>query len=102
MTGGFYPFDDSFTGPGLTANYGWRTTSGTAITWSPADVGWWLSWSLPDDGFTVQVAPAVTGPYSDAGVTYTYTKGATRVGAVPTTSLPGGNAAFFRLFKPGQ
>jgi len=102
MSGGFYPFDDSFTGPGLTANYAWRTTSSTAVTWSPNDVGWWLTWSLPDDGFTVQVAPTVTGPYVDAGVTYTYTKGATRVGAVPITSLPGGNAAFFRLLKPGQ
>jgi hypothetical protein len=102
MTGGSYPFDDTFAGPGLTANYAWRTTSASAVNWSPDGVGWWLSWSLPDDGFTVQVAPVVTGPYADAGVTYTYAKGATRVGAVPITSLPVGSAAFFRLMKPGQ
>jgi hypothetical protein len=102
MSGGWFAFDDSFAGPGLTANYAWRTTSASAVTWSPPDVGWWLTWALPDDGFTMQVAPAVTGPYVDAGVTYTYTQGATRVGAIPLSSLPAGNAAFFRLVKPGQ
>ena len=92
-------FDDNFAGSSLTANYDWRVTSSTAVLWLPAGIGWLLSWSIPDDGFIVKVAGQVTGPYSDAGVTYTFLRGATRFGAVPAASLPAGNAAFFRLVK---
>ena len=93
-------FDDSFAGPGLTANYEWRVTSSTAVQWVPAGTAWWLSWTTPDDGYSVKVAGNVVGPYNDAGVTYTYLRGATRFGAIPAASLPAGNAAFFQLAKP--
>jgi hypothetical protein len=55
---------------------------------------------LPDDNYSVEVAGKVTGPYTNAGVTYTYAQGDKRTGAVPAESLPPGNAAFFRLSKP--
>jgi hypothetical protein len=92
-------FDDSFSGPGLTNNYAWRVTSPTAVQWLPAGTAWWLTWTTPDDGFNVKVANNVTGPYSDAGVTYAFLQGANRVGAVPAASIPVGNAAFFQLRK---
>jgi hypothetical protein len=99
MSGGLYPFDDTFGGPGLTANYAWRTSSSTAVQWVPPDTAWWLTWTTPDDGFGVQVSGNVDGTYNDAGVTYTYSSGATKVGAVPAATMPAGNSAFFRLKK---
>jgi len=100
-SGGDFQFDDSFTGPGLTANYSWRVTNPNVL-WVPEGLGYWLSWSTPDDGFSVQTSGDVAGPYTDAGVTYTYSSGATRIGAIPASSIPAGNSAFFRLMKPGQ
>jgi hypothetical protein len=102
MAGGVNQFDDNFPGPGLTANYQWRTTSGSAVTWDPAGVGWWLTWTLPDDGFNAEVSSSLTGPWTDAGIVYKYTQGATRVGAVPAANIPAGDQAFFRLSKPAQ
>ena len=93
-------FQDNFPGPGLQANYAWRTTSSTAVLWTPPDAAWWLTWSLPDDGFMVEIADSVTGPYVDAGVTYTYTVGATKTGAIPAANVPPGNSAFIRMMKP--
>lgn len=100
MEGGTFPFDDTFGGPGLTANYAWRTSSSSAIHWIPDGLGAWLTWTVPDDGYTATVSGTVTGPYADAGVTYSYIQGDKRTAAVPTANLPGGNAAFFRLQKP--
>ncbi len=100
MDNGTFPFDDLFNGPGLTANAAWRTTSPSSIQWIPSGLGLWLTWSVPDDGYTATVSGSVTGPYTDAGVTYSYIQGDKRVAAVPAGSLPGGNAAFFRLAKP--
>jgi hypothetical protein len=92
-------FDETFSGPGLTANYAWRTTSSSAIVWTPADIAYWLTWTLPDDGFSVETSGTANGPYTNAGVTYTYTIGATKTGGVPAANVPPGNAAFFRLKK---
>ncbi len=100
MTGGTFPFDDTFGGPGLTANYAWRTSSSSAVQWIPNGIGAWLTWSVPDDGYSATVAGAVTGPYNDAGVSYSYVQGDKRTAAVPAANLPPGNAAFFRLQKP--
>jgi len=99
VAGGLAPLDDSFGGPGLTANYGWQPSNSSSVLWVPPDTAYWLTWSLPDDGFTMQVAPAVTGPWNDAGITTVVPRGATRVGAVPASSIPSGNAAFFRMIK---
>jgi hypothetical protein len=100
MNGGLYPFAETFPGPGLQGSgTAWRTSSSTAVQWVPADTAWWLTWSTPDDGYSVQVSGNVNGPYNDAGVTYTYPSGATKVGAIPAASMPAGRAAFFRLVK---
>jgi hypothetical protein len=101
-TGLYLNYNDTFPGPGLTATYAWRVTNPASVIWTPANISWWLTWTLPDDNFSVKVAPVITGPWTDAGVTLTYTVGATRVGAVPTASIPVGNSAYFLLAKPIQ
>ena len=94
---------DNFPGPGLTANNAWRTTSSTAVLWVPPDIAYWLTWTLPDDGFELYVAGTVNGPYVDAGVGaangFTFLQGAARTGGVPAANMPAGNAAFFQLKK---
>jgi hypothetical protein len=101
-------FDDNFPGPDLTTNYDWRKTSATAVQWVPPDIAWWLTWTMPDDGFEAYVSRTVNGTYTDAGVGaatgISYTQGATRVGAVPAASVPPpanatNNAVFFQLRK---
>ncbi len=101
-TGGDFVFDDSFGGPGLTANYAWRVSSATAVRWIPADTAYWLTWTTPDDGFSVEATDDLMGSWPSAGVTYTYAEGANRVGAIPSGGLPPGatNSCFFRLARP--
>ena len=91
--------EDSFAGPALTTANDWRVTRAASITWVPEGVGQWLTWTMPDDGFSVETAGTVTGPYVDAGVTYTKVIGDKKTGAVPAANIPAGNAAFFRLKK---
>ncbi len=98
--GGSYTFDDSFTGSSMTANYAWRTTSSTAVTWTPVGTAWWLTWSTPDTGFVPSMAANAAGPYNEAAINYMYAgPNATRVAAIPASILPAGNSAYFRLFQ---
>ena len=100
-SGPLYPFNETFPGPGIQGSGElWRTSSSTAVQWIPSGVGYWLTWTTPDDGFSVEVSGNVATGYSDAGVTYTYQAGATRVGAIPAASIPSGDSAYFRLMKP--
>ncbi|HEY9171888.1 MAG TPA: hypothetical protein VI136_06360 [Verrucomicrobiae bacterium] len=91
--------EDNFSGPGLTANNPWRTTSATAVQWLPAGTALWLTWTTPSEGYVVEVSDKVTGPYTDAGVSIILPSGVNRIGAVPSDKIPAGNAAFFRLKK---
>lgn len=92
--------EDNFPGPELTTQNDWRVTSSTAVQWIPSGLAWWLTWTTPDDGYAMEVAGNVTGPYSDAGITFTIASGANKSGAVPAANIPAGNAAFFRMRKP--
>jgi len=85
----------------LTANYAWRTSSSLYTQWLPAGLAYWLKWNLPADGFTLQSAANITGPWADAGVAFTQIDptGTNRLAAVPATSLPAGKTAFFELIN---
>ena len=98
-TGGTYTFDDSFAGPTLTNAYVWRPTSSTAVTYVPDGTGKWLTWTLPADRFTVQVAPAVTGAWTDVTPSVTNSTSTRRTAAIPAASIPTGPNAFFRLIQ---
>ena len=104
VTGVPAPIDETFPGPGLNpdpANPFWRLAADPAgLVWIPQGTAWWLKWTLPDTGFSVQSAPAITGPWADAGVTYIAVGSTSKSGAVPAAALPAGNATFFRLIKP--
>ncbi|HXI69637.1 MAG TPA: hypothetical protein VNN22_04695 [Verrucomicrobiae bacterium] len=96
---------DNFSGPGLSANNAWQVAqyyqyAANRVLWMPSGIAWWLKWGLPS-GYSVQSAPAITGTWGNAGVTYSYTDstGTNIFGAVPAASLPVGNAAYFRLVK---
>jgi hypothetical protein len=104
VTGALSSIDETFPGPGLnpdSANPFWRIAADpNGLTWIPEGTAWWLSWTVPDTGFTVQSAPTITGPWADAGVTYIAAGSTSKSGAVPQAALPAGNAAVFRLIKP--
>ena len=109
VAGGNTVFDDTFPGPNLTANYAWRktTSSGGAssVQWVPPGIAYWLTWSMPDDGFEAYVAGTVNGTYTDAGVGattgFSYTKGALKIGGIPAANMPpnANEASFFLLKK---
>jgi len=95
--GGSYTFDDTFNGTSLTNNYNWRVSRASAVHWVPDGVGKWLSWSLPADGFSPEVAPALTGPWKPVTNIVQYSTSTKRTGSISTSDIPAGNAAFFRL-----
>ena len=94
-------FTDNFPGPGLGANYAWRTSSSLYVQWLPSGLAYWLKWNIPDDGFTVQSSANVSGPWVDAGVTFTQvdSTATNRLAGVPAASLPIGKTAFFELIN---
>lgn len=98
---GGYPIDETFAGPDLTTTYPWRPTNASSVSMIPGGIAWWITWSLPADGYLPVIANKVQGPYTDAGVTFTFDSGATRVGAIPASKVPAGNM-FLRLAKPAQ
>jgi hypothetical protein len=93
-------FDDNFS-TGFTNTYAWRASSAPLTQWIPQGTKYWLKWTVPDAGFTPQLASQITGPWSDAGIQYIYTDatGTNRLGAMINTNLPAGNAAYFRLIN---
>lgn len=99
-------YDDSFSGPGLKANYTWQVAeyyqdAAVRAIWQPYGTAYWIQWNTTASGWSVQSSSNLLSAWSDAGVTYTYvdSTGTNTLGAVPTTSLPVGNAALFRLTK---
>jgi hypothetical protein len=106
VTGGAMPFDETFPGPGLNPDPtapSWRLAAddAAAITWVPSGTAWWLTWTLPDTGFSAQSAASVTGPWADAGVTYVLAGSTGKSGAIPV-GVPAGNKGFFRMLKPAS
>jgi hypothetical protein len=98
-------FDD-FSGPGLTALNGWQVAeyyqfAAVRAIWQPRGTAYWIHWNTTASGWSVQSSSNLLSGWADGGVTYTYpdSTGTNTLGAVPTTSLPAGNAAFFRLIK---
>jgi hypothetical protein len=97
------PADDSFTVAPLDSSI-WALTAGNAsgVQVVPSDSAFWVSWTLPDSGFGLQISPDVTdtNSWGDPGLTSSAFNGRKNV-LISTNSLPGPNG-FFRLFKPSQ
>ena len=96
-------YDESFSGPGLTANLDWQVAeyymdSANRATWLPPGTAWWIQWNTTQSGWSVQASSNLLN-WVSAGVTYSYvdTTGTNTLGAIPYASLPAGKNAFFRL-----
>jgi hypothetical protein len=99
-------YDDTFNGPGLTGKYAWQVAeyyqdAANRADWQPYGNAFWLKWDTTSSSWGVQSTGDLLGVWGDAGVNYTYTDstGTNTLGAVPISSLPAGNAGFFRLSK---
>jgi hypothetical protein len=104
VIGALQPIDETFIGPGLNPDPvtpSWRLAADpVGLVWVPRGTAWWMTWSLPDTGYTLQSSPTISGPWNDAGVSYIIEGTTSRSGAVPTASLPSPNTGFFRMMKP--
>lgn len=96
---------DGFNGPGLTALYNWQVCTyyqdaATRAIWQPYGTAYWIKWNTTSSGWTAQSSSNLLN-WANAGLSYTYPDGTgtNTLGAVPTTNLPVGSAAFFRLIK---
>ncbi|HLH56544.1 MAG TPA: hypothetical protein VKY92_23365 [Verrucomicrobiae bacterium] len=101
ITGTTSPINDSFTGTGIDTNtWNLRASQANDVFIPQNDAAYVLTWTLPDQNFNVEVAPSITGPWSDAGLTNGVIQGSTKSVTVTRSMLPAGKAAFFRLRKP--
>jgi hypothetical protein len=105
------PIDDTFPGPVLNSDPNaanrWRVVSDVPndlYVVATNDV-YWLSWTLPDLNFGLQVSPDLTAnswvdpSLTDPNITNTVVVGAIRKTLVPSTVLPSTNSSFFRMVK---
>jgi hypothetical protein len=99
-------YNDTFSGPGLTAHYAWQVAeyyldAANRAIWIPRGTAWWLQWNSTVSGWSVLSTSNLLGNWSNAGVTNTYVDGTgtNTLGAIPAASLPAGNAGFFQLTK---
>jgi hypothetical protein len=99
-TGGSYTFDEAFNGTNLLANYNWRVSRASSVHWVPDGVGRWMTWTLPADGFSPQVAPALTGPWKTVTSLVEYSTSTHRTGAISSSDIGQSQTSFFRLISP--
>ncbi len=100
-------------GPDINANF-LTTPLDTVNTWSivaasptygvqqiPLDAAYWLSWTLPANGFRLQATPTMS-PAAWASVSLSgFNAGNNRYSLLRPTDLPSANSGYFRLIKAG-
>ncbi|MBL9171506.1 MAG: hypothetical protein JNN07_27485 [Verrucomicrobiales bacterium] len=90
--------DDNFQGSEL-APESWAARAqdaGGVFPLSP-DIGFLVSWNLPDTGFVLNAAPSLAGPWSATGDPRQV--GARRVLLLDKAAVPGDKAGYFRLVE---
>jgi len=100
ISGGVSPeIDDNFaTGPLDNTKWGLSAADSTGIQVVTPETPFWLNWTLPDVGYTLQMTPQLNpATWTDAGLT-TLKVGSHRSVLLPNTISPT-NSAFFRLVK---
>ena len=104
VTGTTTPIDDSFNGGTLDPNV-WQIAAADAagIVVVPPDYQFWLSWTLPDAGFTVEAITPEVGngqEFEPSGLTSPIQIGSRRWSLVPQSLEPfSGEGIFLRLKK---
>lgn len=101
VTGVANPVDDSFTSSPLDSSV-WqvRAADPSGLVVIPPGTAYEVNWTLPDYGYSLQSASAVTGTWVDAGLSTTFTTGKTKSALVPSSNVPAVNGGFYRLLKP--
>lgn len=98
-------YEDTFSGPGLTANYNWQIgeyyqDAANRVLWLPDGIGWFVKWNTTASGWSVQQSSDLVN-WTPAAGAYNYVDPLTltnTVSAIPAADLTG-PAEFFRLVK---
>jgi hypothetical protein len=92
-------FNDNFNGPTLTNNYAWQVSSSSAVQFIPPGTVWIVDWTLPTQQFKPVMAPTITGPWSPAVFTSSYSGAGLMHSLVSQASLPGAASGFYQLIE---
>lgn len=103
VAGNDTPYSETFTNESnLNTNF-WRDLSSdpNGDVFVPLGSAYWLFWSVPDAGFSLQAAPGLqTGAAGWADLSpLTILDNGQRAALLPQSSVPAGNSAFFRLIE---
>jgi len=103
VTGNSVPFSDNFTTDAQLNTNLWRVLAGdpNGVNLVPPGSVFWLTWTLPDDGFSPQTAGTLTGgPLSWVGLSGTVIlNNNNHSTVVPQSALQGVKQNFFRLIQ---
>jgi len=92
---------DDFSGAELdTTRWTANAAAGGVLFVSPADAGYLANWTLPDNGFVLQSAGALSPTDWRNVDVVPVTVGQQRQAVLPKSVLPAGPQAFFRLYQP--
>ncbi len=100
--------DETFPGPDLNPdpqNAKWRVVGEmpSCIFIVRPDHKWWVNWTLPDTGFTLQGSPTLAAGSWVTDLQWTNVVNTTLGNRmlIPESSLPSASKSFFRMIKPG-
>ncbi len=99
--------DETFAGPDLNpdpANPIWRVVGEmpSCILIVRPDHKYWVNWSIPDTGFSLQSSPDLSpGSWADPGLTNVVQTALGNRQLIPQSSLPSAQSGYFRMVKPG-
>jgi hypothetical protein len=95
------PVDDHFNAGALNSTV-WQVVAQdpAGVQVVPANSAYWLSWTLPANGYNVLSASAIgAGGWTDAGLTNILSFGGHNMTLITSTNLPGATTGFFQLQK---
>lgn len=99
------PFSENFlTDTVLDTTNTWNTSAASGpkgVLVVPADSAFWITWTLPDSGFSLQVAPKLGDPLAWTMPTTgpLIPMNGIRAQLLASNEIPAGNTAFFQLIK---
>jgi hypothetical protein len=103
ISGNDYPFSDDFTNDTVLNTSLWEilaaNTNGVVLV--PPGSAYWLSWTLPDDGFSLQTASdLLAGSWQSVVPLGSIINNGNRQVLIATTNLPSASQGYFRLIQP--
>lgn len=75
-------------------------TAPTGVFIMPANAAYWITWSAPASGYNLQMASALTGPWTTDTTDFLLNGVGWTSELVTTNKIPAGPVAFFRLVGP--